>query len=411
MSEHVFDVLKARGYLAQVTHEEDVRDYLGKEGGVFYVGFDPTANSLHIGHFIQMMVMTHLQRAGHVPIALMGGGTGHIGDPSGRTDMRSMMTRQTIEDNVNHFIPQMERLLDFSEGRAILANNADWLLELNYIDFIREIGRHFSVNRMLTAECYKQRLEKGLTFLEFNYMLLQAYDFLVLYRKHGCRLQLGGDDQWSNILAGVDLIRRVEQGEAYGMTFALLTNSAGEKMGKTAKGAVWLDADRFPVYDFFQYLRNVDDADVIRFMKLLTFMPLEEIADYEKLSGSAVNEAKEKLALEVTALVHGREAAEEAAAAARSLFGSGAPVGDAVPTVEIRRDELDQPLIQLLADHKLTASRSEARRLLRQGGLYVHDEAVNDLDFALSEDDLDDDGSVIIRLGKKRYHRLHVNEP
>ncbi len=410
MSErNVYDVLLERGYIEQVTHEKEVRDYLNQKGAYFYVGFDPTADSLHIGHFIQLMVMTHLQRAGLRPIALMGGGTGHIGDPSGRTDMRSLMTKEIIDHNVNCFVKQMSRLIDFSEGKSVIDNNADWLLELKYIDFLREIGIHFSVNRMLSLDSYKNRLEEGLSFFEFNYILLQAYDFLHLCRKYDCRLQLGGSDQWSNIIAGVDLIRKVEHKDAYGMTFALLTNSAGEKMGKTAKGAVWLDEDKFSVYDFYQYLRNVNDADVIKFMKQLTFIPLDEIEKYSKMSGTDLNKVKVRLAFEVTSLVHGEEKANKAAAAAKALFSGQGDLTDS-PTLILKPGDMDKTLIEILADNKIVSSRSEARRLIQQGGLYLNNEPVSDLGQMLSSDDLDQDQSCIVRLGKKRYYILRFNE-
>ncbi len=406
MSErNVYDVLLERGYIEQLTHEEEVRDYLNQKGATFYVGFDPTADSLHIGHFIQLMVMTHLQRAGLRPIALMGGGTGHIGDPSGRTDMRSLMSKETIDHNVDCFTKQMSLLIDFSDDKAIIDNNADWLLKLNYIDFLREIGIHFSVNRMLALETYKNRLEEGLSFFEFNYILLQAYDFLHLYRKYDCRLQLGGSDQWSNIIAGADLIRKVEHADAYGMTFSLLTNSAGEKMGKTAKGAVWLDENKFSVYDFYQYLRNVDDADVIKFMKLLTFMPMEEIQHYADFTGADLNRAKEILAFEVTSLVHGEEKAHGAETAAKALFSGQGDLSDS-PTLVLKLSDMEKNLIEILADNKILASRSEARRLVQQGGLYLNDESVTDLGKMLTTADLDDDQSCIIRLGKKRYYIL-----
>ena len=406
MSErNVYDVLLERGYIEQLTQEEEVRDYLSKKGATFYVGFDPTADSLHIGHFIQLMVMTHLQRAGLRPIALMGGGTGHIGDPTGRTDMRSLMSKETIDHNVDCFVKQMSRLIDFSDDKAIIDNNADWLLKLNYIDFLREIGIHFSVNRMLTLDSYKNRLEVGLSFFEFNYILLQAYDFLHLYRKYDCRLQLGGSDQWSNIIAGADLIRKVEHADAYGMTFSLLTNSAGEKMGKTAKGAVWLDENKFSVYDFYQYMRNVDEADVIKFMKLLTFMPMEEIEEYAELTGSALNKAKEKLAFEVTSLVHGKEKAEGAEAAAKALFSGQGDLADS-PALVLNLSDMDKSLIEILSDNKILASRSEGRRLVQQGGLYLNDNSVTDLGKMLTAADLDEDQSCIIRLGKKRYYIL-----
>jgi tyrosyl-tRNA synthetase len=407
MKKIIFDTLVERGYVAQVTHENEVRDYLSNEGATFYVGFDPTADSLHAGHLLQLMVMRHMQNAGIVPIALMGGGTGYIGDPSGRTDMRSVMSPETIEYNVDCFAEQMKRILDISDGKIIFVNNADWLVPMNYIEFIREVGPHFTVNRMLSADCYKQRLDSGLTFLEFNYMMLQAYDFLNLFRTYGCRLQAGGDDQWSNIIAGTELIRRKEQEPAYGMTFQLLTTASGEKMGKTARGALWLDEDKCSVYDFYQYWRNVEDEVVTRSMRLLTMLPLEEIAEYDKLTGSDINVAKERLALEVTSIVHGRQKAEQAAQAARSVFGGD---GDdaSVPTENITRDDLGSTFIDILTKYGLTASKSEARRLISQGGFYVGDENVKEL-FATLEEDAFSDGELLIRLGKKRYVKLVID--
>ena len=315
----VFDVLLERGYIKQLTHEAEIKELLEKEKVTFYIGFDPTADSLHVGHFLQLMVMAHMQRAGHFPIALIGGGTAMIGDPSGKSDMRRMMTREEIEHNGNCFKAQMSRLVDFSEGKALMLNNADWLLDLNYVNFIREIGVHFSVNKMLTAECFKQRLEKGLSFLEFNYMLMQGYDFLELNRKYGCVMELGGDDQWSNILAGVDLIRRKEGKPAYGMTFTLLTNSEGKKMGKTEKGAVWLDKEKTSPYEFYQYWRNIDDSDVEKCLALLTFLPMDEVRRLGALQGAEINEAKKVLAYEVTKIIHGEEEAEKAKSAASSI--------------------------------------------------------------------------------------------
>ena len=407
MKKNIFDTLVERGYVAQVTHENEVRDYLSKEGATFYVGFDPTADSLHVGHLRQLMVMRHMQNAGIVPIALMGGGTGYIGDPSDRTDMRSVMSPETIEYNVGCFAEQMKRILDISDGKIIFVNNADWLVPMNYIEFIREVGPHFTVNRMLSADCYKQRLDSGLTFLEFNYMMLQAYDFLNLFRTYGCRLQAGGDDQWSNIIAGTELIRRKEQEPAYGMTFQLLTTASGEKMGKTARGALWLDEDKCSVYDFYQYWRNVEDEVVTRSMRLLTMLPLEEIAEYDKLIGSDINVAKERLALEVTSIVHGREKAEQAAQAARSVFGGG---GDdaSVPTENIMREDLGSTFIDVLTKYGLTASKSEARRLISQGGFYVGDENVKEL-FATLDEDAFSGGELLIRLGKKRYVKLVID--
>ncbi len=404
MKNHVFDTLLARGYIAQVTHEDEVRQYLSNRGATFYIGFDPTADSLHAGHLLQIMVMKHMQDAGIVPIALMGGGTGYIGDPSGRTDMRSVLSPETIQHNVGCFIKQMKRILDVSEGKIIFADNADWLVPMNYIEFIREVGPHFTISRMLGADCYKQRLDSGLTFLEFNYMTLQAFDFLQLFRRYGCRLQAGGDDQWSNIIAGAELIRRKEQESANGMTFKLLTTASGAKMGKTAKGALWLDEDKCSVYDFYQYWRNIEDEIVTQSMRLMTMLPLEEIEAYDKLKGSAINEAKERLALEVTSIVHGREKAEQAAQAARSVFGTG---GDdsSVPTEIISRDELGATFIDILANHKITSSKGEARRLIGQGGLYTGNQPVKEL-FAELKEEAFTDSELLIRLGKKRYIKL-----
>ncbi|MBZ4647365.1 MAG: tyrosyl-tRNA synthetase, partial [Clostridia bacterium] len=330
----VFDTLKERGLLAQVTHEEQVREILEKEKVTFYIGFDPTADSLHVGHFLQMMVMAHMQRAGHRPIAIIGGGTAMVGDPTGKTDMRRMMTREEIQHNANNFKKQLSKFIDFGEGKALMIDNAEWLLELNYVQFLREIGVHFSVNRMLTAECFKSRLERGLSFIEFNYMLMQSYDFLKLFQKYNCTFQLGGDDQWSNILGGIDLIRRVEGKEAYGMTFTLLTTSEGKKMGKTEKGALWLDAEKTSPYEFYQYWRNVHDDDVIKCLKLITFLPLEEIEKLAQLKDQEINKAKKILAYEVTKLVHGEEEAIKAQQAAESLFGKGGNAVD-MPTTEI----------------------------------------------------------------------------
>jgi tyrosyl-tRNA synthetase len=405
---NVFDILKERGYIAQVTHEEEIRELLGREPITFYIGFDPTADSLHIGHYVQVMVMAHMQRAGHRPIVLFGGGTAMIGDPSGRTDMRQMMTRETVDRNVQAFKKQLSRFLDFSEGKAIMVDNADWLLDLNYIEFLREVGVHFSVNRMLAAECFKTRLERGLSFFEFNYMLMQSYDFLELYRKYGCQLQLGGDDQWSNIIAGVDLIRRVESAPAYGMTFALLTTSEGNKMGKTQAGAVWLDPEKTSPYDFYQYWRNVDDADVEKCLSLLTFLPMDEVKRFGNLPGEKINEAKKVLAYEVTKTVHGEEEAIKAQKAAEALFGSGGNM-DAVPTTEITHKEYEENanILNLLHAIGFIPSKGEGRRLIAQGGLYVNDERIVSIDHQLSDEDLKD-GSFIIRKGKKTYHRVVV---
>lgn len=406
--ESVFDVLQERGFIAQSSHEKEIREYLSKPGAAFYIGFDPTADSLHVGHFVQLMAMAHLQRAGHRPIALLGGGTGMIGDPSGRTDLRKVMSIETIRHNVEKFKKQMEILIDFSDDKALMLDNAEWLLPLNYIEFIREIGSQFSVNRMLATEAYKQRLEHGLTFLEFNYMLLQAYDFLELYRRYDCRLQVGGDDQWSNILAGADLVRRKEQGHAYAMTLTLLTTSTGEKMGKTVGGAVWLDPDKLKPYDFYQYWRNIDDADIIKCLKLLTFLPMEEISAYAGLEGQNLNRAKEKLAYEVTGIVHGKEAADKAEQAAKEIFsGSGAAAN--MPEVSFSTSEKGRPLLDLLTDAKIIPSRSEGRRLIQQKGIYLNDKAIENYNYVLDEGDIIDN-AVIIRKGKKRYYRLFFAE-
>ncbi len=406
MKNNVYDTLLERDFVAQVTHEQEVRNYLSQEGATFYVGFDPTADSLHAGHLVQIMVMGHMQRAGLRPIALMGGGTGYIGDPSGRTDMRTVMTPETIEYNVNCFIEQMKNLLDFSADKMILANNAEWLVPVGYLDFIREVGPHFTINRMLSAECYKQRLETGLSFLEFNYMMLQAYDFLMLFRKHGCRLQVGGDDQWSNIIAGTELIRKKEQEPAFGLTFKLLETSGGQKMGKTAKGALWLDESKCSVYDFYQYWRNIDDADVSQNLRFMTFLEMNEIREYDKLEGADINQAKKRLAYEVTALVHGHAKAKQAEEAALSLFERG---GDdaTVPSEMIAPHELGSTLIDILAGHGLMQSKGAARRLIEQGGLYVGDEAVTELFTELTEN-LFTNNELIIRLGKKRYIKLII---
>ena len=406
----VFEELKGRGMIAQMTHEEEIKELLNGKGATFYIGFDPTADSLHVGHFVQIMVMAHMQRAGHTPIALFGGGTGMVGDPSGKTDMRKMLTKEMIDYNISCFQKQMSRLIDFSDGKALMVNNGDWLLGLNYIDFLREIGVHFSVNRMLAAECYKQRLERGLTFFELNYMIMQSYDFLVLNRKYGCNLELGGDDQWSNIIYGVDLIRRTEGKDAYGMTFALLQTSDGRKMGKTEKGAVWLDPEKTSPYDFYQYWRNVDDADVVKCMKMLTFMPLDEIAVYEKLEGSALNPAKERLAFEVTSLIHGREEAEKAQAAARAIFGGGSSAAN-MPTTELTEADLADgtiAVLELLLKTKLIPSKGEGRRLIDQGGVSVDEEKVSDIAFTLSKERLEK--GVVIKKGKKTYHKAILSK-
>ncbi|HIS49342.1 MAG TPA: tyrosine--tRNA ligase [Candidatus Gallacutalibacter pullistercoris] len=402
----VFEVLQERGLIAQMTNEEKIRDLLNNHKIKFYIGFDPTADSLHVGHFLQVMVMAHMQRAGHVPIALFGGGTGMIGDPSGKTDMRRMMTKEEINHNIECFQKQMSRLVDFSDGKAIMANNGDWLLNLNYIDFLREVGVHFSVNRMLAAECYKQRLERGLSFFEMNYMIMQSYDFLELNRRYDCVMELGGDDQWSNIIGGVELLRRSEGKEVYGMTFTLLTTSEGKKMGKTEKGAVWLDPEKTSPFDFYQYWRNVADDDVIRCMKLLTFVPMDEIRAMEKLSGSELNQVKERLAYDVTKLVHGEEEAQKAQEGSRALFGTGANT-DNMPTTELTADDFTDGkllVLDLLMKTKLTPSKGEGRRLVTQGGVSIDDQKVTDITAAVTPADFEK-GYVVIKKGKKVHHK------
>ncbi|MCQ2482376.1 MAG: tyrosine--tRNA ligase [Clostridia bacterium] len=401
MERNVFDILEERGYISQATHRDEIYELLSKPGVSFYIGFDPTADSLHVGHFVQMMVMSYMQKAGHRPIALMGGGTAMIGDPSGRTDMRQMMTVETIDHNVECFKKQMGKVVDFSDGKAMIVNNGDWLRNLNFMDFMREIGPHFSVNKMLTAECYKQRLEKGLTFLEFTYMLMQSYDFYYLNKQYDCCLELGGDDQWSNIIGGVELIRRKEQKPAYGLTFTLLTNSEGKKMGKTAKGAVWLDPNKTSPFDFYQYWRNVDDADVIKCMKLLTFLPMEEINEYAKLKDAAINEAKKRLAYEVTKIVHGEEIADQVKKQTEDIFENGGRSDD-MKTTEVA---LGVCLTDVLVDAGLFKSKGEAKRMIQQKGVYLNDDVVEDLFYNLSEKDFND-GEAIVRKGKKVYHRL-----
>jgi tyrosyl-tRNA synthetase len=403
---NVYDVLKERGFLKQLTHEEEMKEILGREKVTFYIGFDPTADSLHVGHFIAMMFMAHMQKAGHRPIALVGGGTAMIGDPSGRTDMRQMLTKEEIDHNISCIKKQLSRLIDFSDDKAILANNADWLLDLNYVDFIRDIGVHFSVNRMLTAECFKQRLEKGLSFLEFNYMLMQGYDFLVLNQKYGCTMELGGDDQWSNILAGMELIRRKESKLAFGMTCTLLTNSEGNKMGKTANGAVWLDAEKTTPYDFFQYWRNIDDADVEKCLSLLTFLPMDEVKKLSSLKDAAINEAKSVLAYEVTKLVHGEEEADKAKKAAEALFGQGVDMST-VPTVSIPETMKNAGILDILVHTEILPSKAEARRLVQQGGLTINEEKISDTNATFHEGFLVD-GAALIKRGKKKFYKLII---
>lgn len=402
--ENVFDVLVGRGYLKQFTHEEEMREILGKEKVTFYIGFDPTADSLHVGHFIAMMFMSHMQKHGHRPIALLGGGTAMIGDPSGRTDMRTMMSKETIAHNVASIKKQMEKFIDFSDGKAILENNADWLLGLNYVDFIRDIGAHFSVNRMLAAECFKSRMEAGLSFLEFNYMLMQGYDFLVLNQKHGCTMQLGGDDQWSNMIAGVELIRKKEQKQAFAMTCTLLTNSEGKKMGKTAKGALWLDPEKTSPYEFYQYWRNVDDADVEKCLSLLTFIPMDEVKRLSSLEGAEINEAKKILAFEITKMIHGEEEALKAKTAAEALFGGGQDMSN-VPSVEIEESALGTGLVDFLVEKGILKTKSEGRRLVQQNGLNVGDSKVTDFAMPITKE-LFTDGEFLVKIGKKKYHKV-----
>ena len=407
MAEHILDILKERGFLAQMTFPEELYEQL-KEPTTFYVGFDPTADSLHIGHYIPIMAMAHMQKAGHKPIALMGGGTAMIGDPSGKTDMRKMMTVETIDSNVAHIKEQMSRFLDFSEGQAIIVNNGDWLRHLNFIEFMREIGSLFTVNKMLAADCYKARMatENGLSFLEFTYMLMQSYDFLELFKRYGCRLQMGGNDQWSNMLGGADLIRRKEQTSAYACTFQLLLTHDGRKMGKTEKGALWLDPEKTSPYDFYQYWRNVDDKDVAKCLGLLTFLPMDEVRRLSALEGSEINEAKKVLAFEVTKLVHGEEEAVKAQEAAAALF-AGAGMGGSIPTTEITREALaaDARVTTLLVLSGIAASNSAARRLVEGGGVAVNDEKVADVKAFVTEEMFGQDG-LMLRSGKKKFHRF-----
>lgn len=403
----VYDELKARGLIAQVTNEEEISKMVNEGKAIFYIGFDPTADSLHVGHFMALCLMKRLQMAGNKPIALMGGGTGMIGDPSGRTDMRTMMTKETIAHNCDCFKKQMERFIDFGEGKAIMVNNADWLLDLNYIEFLRDIGPHFSVNRMLAAECYKQRMEKGLSFLEFNYMLMQGFDFYMLYRKYGCNMEFGGDDQWSNMLAGTELIRRKLGKDAHAMTITLLLNSEGKKMGKTANGAVWLDPKKTTPYDFYQYWRNVDDSDVIKCLKLLTFLPIEEILAMEVWEGAKLNEAKEILAFELTRLVHGEEEANKAQSAAKALFAGGGNLDNMpsfVISMEDARDDVFD-IVTLLHKSGLVTTRSEGRRAVEQGGVVVNDEKVTDFAATFKPEELQGDG-LIVRKGKKKFCKV-----
>ena len=407
---NTYEELKARGLIAQVTDEQKVADLINKGEATFYIGFDPTADSLHVGHFMALCLMKRLQMAGNKPIALIGGGTAMVGDPTGKTDMRQMMTKETIDHNVEAFKKQMSRFIDFEDDKALLVNNAEWLLDLNYVDFIREIGPHFSFNTILRAECYKQRMEKGLSFLEFNYMIMQSYDFYKLFQDYGCNLQFGGDDQWSNMLGGTELIRRKLGEDASAMTITLLLNSEGNKMGKTVSGAVWLDPEKTSPYDFYQYWRNVDDADVIKCLKMLTFLPLEEIEKMESWEGSELNKAKEILAYELTNLVHGEEEAKKADAAAKAMFENGGVSGD-IPTTTYPKAELDEgiDILTLLVDAELAKSRGEGRRLVQQNGVSVNGEKVTEIDATFTTDDYNEDGVILIKKGKKVFHQIKAD--
>ena len=404
----VYEELVARGLIAQVTDEEEIRELVNSGKAVFYIGFDPTADSLHVGHFMALCLMKRLQMAGNKPIALIGGGTAMVGDPSGRTDMRQMMTPETIQHNVDCFKKQMSRFIDFSDDKALMVNNADWLMDLNYVDVLRDVGAHFSVNRMLTAECYKQRMEKGLSFLEFNYMIMQSYDFYALYKKYGCNMQFGGDDQWSNMLGGTELIRRKLGKDAYAMTINLLLNSEGKKMGKTQSGAVWLSAEKTSPYDFYQYWRNVDDSDVIKCLKMLTFLSLEEIAELEKLEGAEINKAKEVLAFELTKLVHGEEEATKAQNTARTVFAGGGKDAN-MPSTDLTKEELGEgiQILDLLVKCELISSKGEGRRLIKQNGISVNDAKVTDIFLEIKEDDFTDN-ELVIKKGKKVHHKVNL---
>ena len=402
----VYEELQARGLLAQVTDEKEIREMINAGKATFYIGFDPTADSLHVGHFMALCLMKRLQMAGNKPIALLGGGTGMIGDPSGRTDMRQMMTKETIQHNCECFKKQMSRFIDFSDGRALMVNNADWLLDLNYVELLREVGPHFSVNRMLTAECYKQRMERGLSFLEFNYRIMQSYDFYALFQRYGCNMQFGGDDQWSNMLGGTELIRRKLGKDAYAMTITLLLNSEGKKMGKTQSGAVWLDPNKTTPFDFYQYWRNVADADVMKCLRMLTFLPLEQIDEMDHWEGSQLNQAKEILAYELTNLVHGEEEAKKAQEGARALFGTGNAAE--MPTAQLTQEDLTDggiDLIGALVKAELVASRSEGRRAIEQGGVSVDGEKITDIKYVLAKDELSGEG-VVIKRGKKKFKKV-----
>ena len=402
----VWEELKARGLIAQVTDEDEIKEMVNNGKATFYIGFDPTADSLHVGHFMALCLMKRLQMAGNRPIALLGGGTGMIGDPSGRTDMRQMLTKETIQHNIDCFKKQMERFIDFSDGKALMVNNAEWLMNLNYVELLREVGAHFSVNRMLTAECYKQRMERGLSFLEFNYMIMQSYDFYMLFQKYGCNMQFGGDDQWSNMLGGTELIRRKLGKDAYAMTITLLLNSEGKKMGKTQSGAVWLDPNKTSPFDFYQYWRNVADADVLKCLRMLTFLPLEQIDEMDKWEGSQLNQAKEILAYELTALVHGEEEAKKSQEGARALFSSGS--AEHMPTAELTAEDFTDgaiDIVSLLHRSGLAASRSEGRRAVEQGGVAVDGEKITDPKAVIAQEKFDGEG-VVVKKGKKNFRKV-----
>lgn len=403
---NIFEELQARGLIAQVTDEKEIKDLINNGGARFYIGFDPTADSLHVGHFMALCLMKRLQMAGNKPVVLIGGGTGHVGDPSGRTDMRSMMTKETIRHNCDCFKKQMERFITFGDDAAIMVNNADWLLKLNYVELLRDVGACFSVNNMLRAECYKQRMEKGLSFLEFNYMIMQAYDFYHLHQNYGCNMQFGGDDQWSNMLAGTELIRKKTGDDAYAMTITLLMNSEGKKMGKTAKGAVWLDPNKTSPFEFYQYWRNVDDADVMKCIKMLTFIPIEEIEKMEHWEDNRINEKKEILAYELTSLVHGKEEAEKAQSSARALFGGKSDDAN-IPTVELTEADFNEgkiSIVQIMTKCGFASSNGEAKRLVQQGGVSVNDQAVSTLDTSFTQAEVEE--GLKVRKGKKHFKKV-----
>ncbi|MDO5713770.1 MAG: tyrosine--tRNA ligase [Tissierellia bacterium] len=406
---NVYDILEERGYIDQATYEDELRELLGKEPVTFYIGFDCTADSLTLGHYLQIMVMRHMQEAGHIPIALIGGGTTMIGDPSGKSDMRKVMTKKMIDYNASCFKGQLSQFLDFSEGKAIFENNGDWLLDLNFLEFMREIGVHFSVNRMLQFDCYKNRMDRGLTFFEFGYMLMQSYDFLELYRRHDCRLQLGGSDQWSNMLGGYELVRKIEKDKVYSMTFKLLTTAAGTKMGKTEAGAIWLDPHKTPPYELYQYMRNVDDRDVVKFMKLLTFLPMEKIEEIGKLDGAEINKGKELLAFEVTKDIHGEEEARKAQEAARALFG-GDQLAEDMPTTELKKSDFEEAtVLDLIKKVGFVSSNSEGRRLIQQGGITIGKEKAQGFDQKVTVEDFTDN-ILLLKKGKKSYHQIKLIE-